>query len=322
MTTPSAEAARLSFAVLAAFAGLYIIWGTTYFAIALTLETLPPFIAGGARFLIAGGLMYGWLRWKRPKPLEGVNIRAAVVCGVLLSGIGNGFVIWAQQTIPSGIAALIVTAVPLIVLILDWVFFSKRAPGKQALVGVALGIAGVVTIVAHTHSLSGNARPIYIIALIVAAVGWSFGTLLQKRAAGRNVVLSFTCVQMLAGGLFQLVMAAATAEWMRFDLQHISSTSLLALLYLVLFGSIFGLNCFLWLLTRVSAQKVTTYALVNPVVALLLGAMFLNERITSTVVFAAALVLAGVALVLFEGAGLARWLQARRLLRNADSVQP
>jgi drug/metabolite transporter (DMT)-like permease len=320
MSNPSSTVAPLSFAVLAAFAGLYIIWGTTYFAIALTLETLPPFITGGARFLIAGGLTYAWLRWRCSRPLEGVNIGAAILCGVLLSGIGNGFVIWAQQAIPSGIAALIVTAVPVIVLLLDWALFSRRTPGTQALVGVALGVAGVVTIVAHTHSLSGNAQPIYILALIVAAVGWSFGTLLQKRAAGPSVVLSFTCVQMLAGGVFQFLMAAGTREWTRLDLQHVSSTSLVALLYLVLFGSIFGLNCFLWLLTRVSAQKVTTYALVNPVVALFLGAMFLNERITSTIVFAATLVLAGVALVLFQDIGATRWWQARRVLHSADST--
>jgi drug/metabolite transporter (DMT)-like permease len=115
-------------------------------------------------------------------------------------------------------------------------------------------------------------------------------------------------------------MAAATREWTRFDLHHISTTSVMALLYLVLFGSIFGLNCFLWLLTRVSAQKVTTYALVNPVVALFLGAMFLNERITSTVILAAALVLAGVALVLFQGVSVTRWLQTRRTFGSADSV--
>lgn len=307
-----------SLAVLAAFAGLYIIWGTTYFAIALALQTLPPFIAGGVRFTIAGGLMYAWLRTQRTRPLDGVNLPAAALCGVLLSGIGNGFVIWAQQGIPSGIAALIVTAVPVIVLVLDWVFFSKRVPGTQALVGVALGFAGVVVIVAHTHTLSGSAQPVYIAALIVAAVGWSFGTLLQKRSAARNTVLSFTCFQMLAGGVFQLIMAASTGEWMGFDVAHISETSILALIYLVLFGSIFGLNCYLWLLTRVSTQKVTTYALVNPVVALFLGAMFLHERITATVVFAASLVLGGVALVLFQGWNWSAWRPSRRDVRSAD----
>lgn len=319
MQGPSSPS-RVSLAILAAFAGLYIIWGTTYFAIALTLRTLPPFIAGGFRFIAAGALMYAWLRFKHRDPLQGVNLPAAALCGVLLSGIGNGFVIWAQQGIPSGIAALIVTAVPVIVLILDWAFFSKRAPSTQALIGVALGVAGVVTIVSHTHTLTGNARPLYLVALIVAAIGWSFGTLLQKRSAGPAVVLSFTCVQMLAGGVFQFGMAALTREWTRFDAQHISATSVWAVIYLIVFGSIFGLNCFLWLLTRVSAQKVTTYALVNPVVALFLGAVFLDERITPVVAFAAALVLAGVALVLFQGAVVTKWWQARRVVRSVDSV--
>jgi drug/metabolite transporter (DMT)-like permease len=238
----------------------------------------------------------------------------------LLSGIGNGFVIWAQQGIPSGIAALIVTSVPVIVLVLDWAFFGKRAPSMQALIGVALGFAGVVIIVTHTHTLSGSARPIYVAALIVAAIGWSFGTLLQKRSAARDTVLSFTCFQMLAGGVFQLIMAAITGEWMRFDAAHISATSMFALLYLILFGSIFGLNCYLWLLTRMPTQKVTTYALVNPVVALFLGAVFLHERITSTVVLAASLVLSGVALVLFQGWRWSAWWQSRRVLRSADTM--
>lgn len=308
----------MPFTVFAAFAGLYIIWGTTYFGIALALQSLPPFIAGGLRFVAAGALMYAWLRTRSPRPLGGVNLPAAALCGVLLSGIGNGFVIWAQQGIPSGIAALIVTAVPVIVLVLDWMFFSKRAPSAQAFLGVVLGFAGVVTIVAHTHTLSGNARPIYVAALIAAAIGWSFGTLLQRRSAGRDTVLSFTCFQMLAGGAFQLVMAVFTGEWMRFDVSQISATSMLALIYLILFGSIIGLNCYLWLLTRVSTQKVTTYALVNPVVALFLGAVFLHERVTSTVVFAASLVLGGVALVLFQGWNWNSWWQSRRVVRGAD----
>ena len=311
---------RISPRVLAAFAGLYIVWGTTYFAIALALQTLPPFVTGGVRFVAAGALMYAWLRIQSPRPLAGVNLPVAALCGVLLSGIGNGFVIWAQQGIPSGIAALIVTAVPVIVLMLDWAFFSKRAPTAQALVGVVLGLAGVVTIVTHTHTLTGSARPIYVTALIAAAVGWSFGTLLQKRSAGPGGVLSFTCFQMLAGGLFQLVMAAFTREWTRFDAHQVSSTSVLAVIYLILFGSIIGLNCYLWLLTRVSTQKVTTYALVNPVVALFLGAMFLHERITSVVVLAAALVLGGVALVLFQGWNWSTWWQSRRVVRSADQM--
>ena len=144
---------------------------------------MPPFISGVARFVLAGCLMYAWLRWRNPRPFAGVNIPMMALAGVLLSGIGNGFVLWAQQGIPSGIAALIVAAVPVLVLIFDWAFFSKRAPTKQALFGIAVAIAGVVTIVMHTRSLSGNAHPLYLLAMVVATTGWSFGTLVQKRSA-------------------------------------------------------------------------------------------------------------------------------------------
>jgi drug/metabolite transporter (DMT)-like permease len=302
--------------VIAAFAGIYLIWGTTYLAIAITIETLPPFISGTLRFLVAGTLMYAWLRSRKAAPLAGVNFVAAAWTGVLLSGIGNGFVIWSQQGIPSGIAALIVTAVPVVVLVLDWAFFGKRAPSKMALAGTGVAIAGVVTIVMHTRSLSGSVQPLHLFALLAAVCGWSLGTLIQKRHANVANVLSFTCAQMLFGGLFQLAMSFVDAEWTRFDLSQVSGTSLLALGYLIVFGSLVGLNCYLWLLTRVSAQKVTTYALVNPVVALILGAIVLDERITPLAITAAVLVLTGVALVLFQD-----WRPAWRWRRSAAQLE-
>ena len=294
------NSASLSLGVLAAFAGIYTIWGTTYLAIAIAIQTLPPFISGAMRFLLAGVLMTVWLRWRSPRPFAGVNLPMAALCGVLLAGIGNGFVIWAQQGIPSGIAALIVAAMPVTVLVLDWAWFSRRAPTRQGLLGTAIALAGVTTIVLHTRTLSGEASPMHLLALIAAVVGWSIGTLLQKRSAGKDQVFSFTGAQMLFGGAFQLALSVFNGEWSRFDPAAVSTTSWLAVLYLVVFGSIIGLNCYLWLLTRVSAAKVTTYALVNPVVALILGALVLHEAITSVAVIATLLVLFGVSLVLFQ----------------------
>jgi drug/metabolite transporter (DMT)-like permease len=325
--TSDAAPLRLSFGVIAAFAGLYVIWGTTYLAIAVMLRTMPPFIGGTARFLLAGALMYAWLRLRNPRPLAGNNLWMMALSGVLLSGIGNGFTMWSQQGIPSGIAALIVTAVPVWVLVFDWAFFSKRPPTRQALLGTAAAIAGVVTIVMHTRTLSGDAQPIYLLAILVATIGWSFGTLLQKRAVQPGTVLSFTCGQMLFGGVFQLIVSLAAGEWARFDPTLISLESVIAVFYLIVFGSIIALSCYLWLLTKVSAPKVATYALVNPVVALMLGAVVLQERITLLTVLAALLVLAGVALVLFQNASPARlWsrFQARRtgvLADEGDSGQ-
>lgn len=308
---PVSTGARVSLGVMAAFAGIYVIWGTTYLAIAFAVRSMPPFISGVARFALAGGLMYAWLRLRNPRPFAGVNIGMMALTGMLLSGMGNGFVIWAQQGIPSGIAALIVAAVPMLVLIFDWAFFSKRAPTKQALLGIAVAIAGVATIVMHTRVLSGNAHPLYLASMVVATTGWSIGTLMQKRWATTATVLSFTCGQMLFGAAFQLLMSIVTGEWARFDPAAITPSSMVAVLYLVVFGSIVGLNCYLWLLTRVPAPKVATYALVNPVVALILGAVVLGERVTPLALAAAALVLVGVALIVFQDLPLVRALAAR-----------
>jgi drug/metabolite transporter (DMT)-like permease len=309
---PVSSSARVSLAVLAAFAGIYIIWGTTYLAIAFAVHAMPPFISGVARFGLAGALMYVWLRARNPRPFAGVNVTMMALAGVLLSGMGNGFVLYAQQGgIPSGIAALFVAAVPVIVLILDWAFFSKRAPTKQALFGIAVAVAGVVTIVMHTRTLSGGAPLLYVGAMFVATTGWSIGTLVQKRSATTGTVLNFTCGQMLFGAAFQLLMSIVTGEWSHFDPAAISWQGVVAILYLVVFGSIIGLNCYLWLLTRVPAPKVATYALVNPVVALFLGAAVLGETVTPLAIVAALLVLVGVALTVFQDLPLLRALTAR-----------
>lgn len=295
-----ASTTRLSAGMLAAFAAIYFFWGTTYLAITVAIREIPPFISGSMRFMLAGLAMYAWLRWRDTRPLANVDLKMAALTGVLLTGVGNGFVVWAQQGIPSGIAALIVTAVPVIVLLLDWAFFSKRAPTRQALIGTTVAVIGVVTIVTHTRSLSGEAHPLYLVSLLLATVGWSFGTLIQKRAVQPGTVLSFTCAQMLFGSLFQLFMSFVDGEWAQFDPSSITWSSLAAVAYLVVFGSIVGLNCYLWLLTKVAAPKVATYALVNPVVALLLGTVVLNETLTPIAIMATVLVLAGVSLVLFQ----------------------
>lgn len=303
-----------SLAVVAAFVGIYFIWGTTYLAIAVSIQTIPPFISGGARFLLASAAMYLWLRARGPRPFAGLDWRLAALCGVLLTGMGNGFVGWGQQEVPSGIAALIVTAVPVNVLVLDWIFFSKRVPTRQALMGTAIALAGVVTIITHTHTLNGDAKPIYLLVVLVATLAWSFGTLLQKRVASADSIFSFTCVQMLGGGMFQVFMSVVTGEWHGFAPRSMSLNSVMAVLYLVVFGSIIAINCYLFLLTRVPAPKVTTYALVNPVVALLLGALVLNEQLTGITLAAAVLVLIGVTLVLFQGV---RW---RRAVQGMERV--
>jgi drug/metabolite transporter (DMT)-like permease len=186
--------------ILLAFAGIYIVWGTTFVALAIVIRTIPPFISGALRFALAGGLMYAWLRAREPRPFSGLNIGGCILVGVLMSGIGNGFVIWSQQGLPSGIAALFVGALPVSTLILDWLFFSRRAPSSQSALGVAIGLAGIVVLTSHTHSFSGTIRPLHVISVLTAELGWSAGTLLQRRYVSAARVMNFVCLQMLAGG--------------------------------------------------------------------------------------------------------------------------
>jgi len=286
--------------VLLAFAGIYIIWGTTFLAIAFAIRTIPPFFSGAVRFLIAGSLMYAWLRLREPRPFSGLHIGGSILVGVLMTGIGNGFVVWAQTGLPSGITALFVGALPVATLLLDWLFFSRRAPTTQSALGVAIGLAGVVVLTAHTHSFAGSVRPVHVIAVLTAELAWSAGTLLQRRYVSATRVMNFVCLQMLAGAVFQLLMGCIDREWIDFVPAHISMQSVLAVLYLVVFGSLVAVNCYSFLVAHVPAQKVTTYALVNPVIALALGAIVLGEKITPAAILSAILVLVGVALVLFQ----------------------
>jgi drug/metabolite transporter (DMT)-like permease len=288
-------------AILLAFAGIYIIWGTTFLGIALAIRTIPPFFSGAIRFFVASALMYGWLRTREPRPFARLNIGGSILCGVLLSGIGNGFVIWSQQGLPSGIAALFVGALPVILLSLDWLLFSRRAPTRRGVLGVAIGLSGVVVLIAHTHSLSGQVRPMHVLAILLAQLGWALGSLLQPRYVPSDRLPNYTCLQMLAGGAFQLLMGCIDREWIGFSFAHISLQSWLALLYLVIFGSIIAVNCYSYLLAHVPPQQVSTYALVNPVIALLLGALVLHEKITPLAGLCTLLVILGVALVLWRG---------------------
>lgn len=224
--------------------------GTTFLGIALVIRTIPPFFSGGIRFLIAGALMFAWLRTRTARPFEGLSLPGVILCGILLSGIGNGFVMWAQQQLPSGVAALFVGALPVLILLFDWLFFSRRAPSLRAAVGVAVGLAGVVVLSLHTHSLAGQARPIHILAIMAAETGWALGSLLQKRYIATARLASYTCLQMLVGGVFQALMGLLDREWVGFALSGVSLQSVLALAYLVIFGSIVAVNCYSYLCWR------------------------------------------------------------------------
>jgi drug/metabolite transporter (DMT)-like permease len=286
---------------IGAFAGIYLIWGTTYLAIALAIRTLPPFTTGAMRYLTAGGLMYAWLRAREPRPFDGLNIAGTMLCGVLMSGVGNGFVMWAQQGLPSGVAALFVASLPMLILLFDWAFFSRRPPAPAATLGVLMGLAGVAVLTTHAGGLSGRIHPIHIFAVLAAELSWAMATLLQRRFVAASRVVSFTCLQLLSGGVFQLAAALVSRDWAVLATHRVAGSSLLAVAYLTFVGTLVANNCYSYLIAHVSAHKVTTYALVNPVIALALGVVVLDEKMSWALLVASALVLFGVALILFQG---------------------
>ncbi|MDZ4814502.1 MAG: EamA family transporter [Pseudomonadota bacterium] len=285
--------------LVAAFASIYLIWGTTYLAIALMVRSVPPFVSGALRYGLAAALMYAILRIRQARPLAGLHWPSAAIAGVLLSGIGNGFVIWAQQTVPSAIAALLVAALPLWIMFFDSVAFARRRPSAKDLIGSAIGLLGVVLIVAQTRRFDGAGAILPTMMILIATFGWSIGTLVQRHAVRPGQLGAFACAQMLVGAGFQALCALALGEWSDLQASDFTPTAIGALLYLAVFGSIVAFSAYLWLVTKVQTSAVATYSLVNPVVAMALGAWILGERIESSAIAASSLVLVGVALVLW-----------------------
>ncbi len=286
-------------ALIAAFATIYVVWGTTYLGIALVLRTLPPFASGAMRFTLAALLMYAVLRFRQERPLAGLHWPSAIVAGVLLSGIGNGFMIWGQQTVPSGIAALLVAALPLWIMFFDTVGFARRRPSAKDLIGSVIGLIGVVLIIAQTRRFDGAGSVLPTLMILIATFGWAAGTLVQRHAVRPGQLGAFACAQMLVGAVFQAICALGLGEWPQLQWSDFTPTAIGALLYLAVFGSIVAFSAYLWLVTKVPTSAVATYSLVNPVVAMALGAWILSERIEASAIAASVLVLAGVGLVLW-----------------------
>jgi len=285
--------------LIAAFVAVYVIWGSTYLAIRFAVQTLPPLLMASARFVAAGVIVLLWARLRDGAawPTR-VEWRVGLISGALLLLGGNGGVSWAEQRVPSGIAALLVAIVPVFMVLLEWLRPNGTRPRAAVFAGVGLGLAGLALLVGP-DALRGGARSnaIGALVLVLASLSWAAGSLYTKLAPKATSRTMATVTQMLLGGLALFAAAVVAGEPARLDLAHASSSSLIAFLYLLTFGSLIGFTAYVYLLAHTTAAKASTYAYVNPVVAVLLGWAIGHEPVTSRTVLAAAVILGGVAII-------------------------
>lgn len=286
--------------ILLAFAAIYVIWGSTYLAIRFAIETLPPFLMAGTRFVLAGTPLYLWARLRGEERPTAANWRATAILGGLLLVGGNGLVSWAELRVASGLAALLVSTVPLFVVLLEWL--GPRAvrvgpPRRLVSFGVFAGLAGIVLLIGPGDLLGARVDLLGAATLVIASLSWAFGSTLSKRLALPSSPILGTAMQMLAGGVLLLIVSGATGELGRFDPGAVSLKSLLALGYLVVFGAIVAFTAYVYLLQNVAVAKVATYAYVNPIVALALGWAMANESLSARTLVAATVILGAVVLI-------------------------
>jgi drug/metabolite transporter (DMT)-like permease len=282
-----------------AFAAVYIIWGSTYLGMKFAIETIPPILMSGIRFVVAGAflLAYCFGVKKMPWPTWG-QVKAPVITGFLLIMVGNGGMAWAEQTVPSSVAALLVATTPLWFALLGWLIYGDNRPNGRMVSGLLLGLVGMVVLIGPGQ-LSGHALDLAGTAVImVGTLCWAFGSLYVAHVKDAAAALVSTGLQMLVGGLFLMGLASLRGDFAAFHVEAVSGKSLLALGYLIVFGSWIGYTSYSWLIRVVPPSQASTYAYVNPLVAVLLGCLLGGESITYQMLVAGAFILPGVILIL------------------------
>ena len=290
----TASEKSLRWKLVVAFAIIYLVWGSTYLAIRLAIDSIPPLLMAGARFLIAGGLLWAWCEWRREERSNRVQTINAALVGLAMVAVGNGLVTLAETSVPSGLTALIVAVGPAMTVLLLWTRRDRVKPTAATLAGLAFGLGGVGLLV--FGSSSGRVDPLGAAMIVMATLGWSWGALRAQSSPMPVSSLRANAVQMLAGGTFVFLSGLVTGESSRFHPERITASSLWALGYLILFGSLAAYTAYNWLLRHVSATAAGTSAYVNPAVAVGLGALW-GEPIVPRAIGAMVLIILGVYLL-------------------------
>jgi drug/metabolite transporter (DMT)-like permease len=282
--------------VVSAFAAIYLIWGSTYLAILFGLKTMPPFIMSGIRFAIAGAILLAWRYLQGERPASKPTLQNAIAGVFMLFG-GTGAVVWSEQHITSGMAAIVVAGMPFWFVLLDYRQWSYNFSQKLVLGGIVIGFVGVLTLFGADSAHFSEKAIFAMLVLLVGCISWAGGSLYLKYNSNSQSSMMNAGVQMLAAGIFSLVVGWAAGETKTFSFAAVSAESWLGLSYLITFGSLLGYLSYVWLLGVRPVVQVGTYAYVNPVVAVVLGWLFANEPFSGRQLVALAVILAGVLLI-------------------------
>lgn len=294
--------------VLLAFAAIYVIWGSTYYGIMEALTGFPPFLLGGLRFAVAGAIMFAWCAIARVPMNAGRDLPKVLLVGFLLLFVGNGAVVWAQQTLPSSVVAIAIAVAPLSFTLLDKPMWRVNFRSPAVLLGIAAGTGGVWLLFSGrlgegADAATANNELMASLALLIGVIAWPAGSLFSKYNPVKLPNTANSAWQMLTGAACFLGVSAARGEWNGFDFGSVPLNAWLAEAYLVVFGSIIGYSAYVWLLQVRPATQVSTYAYVNPVVAVLLGVWLGHEQLGWREIAGLVTILGGVLLINLRG----RW---------------
>lgn len=299
---PAVRPPRL--AVAAAFGAVYLFWGSNFLAIRYAVETIPPFLLMGVRSLIAGACFLAWGILRREWQVQPRQLGFAAFTGALLFLVGQGGLAWAQQRVPSGLAALVMTTIPLWMVLIEW-RISGTSPRRATWLGLAAGFAGIALLVAP----SGGAHPLLpgplpVVVMLASGFGWALGSVASRRLSLPRSLAVTAGLQLVTGSVLLCAVSWISGEWAHPT--HPSWRSLVAVAYMIVFASIVTLTAYLWLLRVSTPALVGSYAFVNPIVAVFIGWAFAGETVTARMMIAAAVIVAGVALIMYPAGARAR----------------
>lgn len=298
--------------VIAAFAIVYVVWGSTYFGIRYAVESIPPFLMGGSRFVVAGLVLFAWAQRKGFTWPARRQWRDAAISGTLMLLGGNGGVTWAEKTIPSSVAALIVAIVPLWMVLLEWGEPAGKRPTIRVSAGLAIGFTGVAFLVLNGKGYEGNdLNPWGVAAIIAATIAWASGSVFSRHADKPASAFVSTGIQMISGGGVMMVFGLSLGEGSQFRLSAVTAVSAWAWIYLTVFGSLVAFTAYVWLLQVSTPSRVSTTSFVNPLIAVVLGCALGGEPFTANILVSTAMILLAVILIL-----------RRRVARTVAPVKP